>query len=99
MRDMIGNLQKPVASAILVSVALSVSAPALRAGDGASPMADLPGVDGKASDHTGIRPRGEPLLEAPLTDENGFVRMGDWDVKISGNVTIDIGTFAPRTGR
>jgi hypothetical protein len=99
MRDMIGNLQKPVASAMLVSVALSVSATALHAGDGASPMPDLPGVDGKASDQTGIRPQGEPLLEAPLTDENGFVRMGDWDVKISGNVTIDIGTFAPRTGR
>jgi hypothetical protein len=99
MCDMIGNPQKPVASAILVFAALSVSAPALQAGDGASSTADLPVVDDKVSDHTGIRPQGEPLLEAPLTDENGFVRMGDWDVKISGNVTIDIGTFAPRTGR
>lgn len=41
-----------------------------------------------------VKPLAEPL-EQPRKDENGFVRMGDWDVKISGSLRVDIraGTF------
>jgi hypothetical protein len=59
----------------------------------------LPGVDGKVADQTRIRPVGEPVTDTPEADADGFVRVGDWDVKISGSFTVDIGTFAPRTGR
>jgi hypothetical protein len=76
---------------------LSAALPALQAEERIS--SGLPGVDGKAVDQTRIRPVGEPVAETPQADANGFVRIGDWDVKISGSVTIDIGTFAPRTGR
>ena len=37
-----------------------------------------------------VKPEGEPE-QMPVADENGFVRMGDWDVRISGSVTVDVG--------
>jgi hypothetical protein len=37
-----------------------------------------------------VKPEGEPpQVEVP--DEDGFVRMGDWDVRISGTATVDLG--------
>ncbi|WP_139043955.1 hypothetical protein [Allomesorhizobium alhagi] len=77
---------------IAAAVMLPVAIPALQA-------EELPGVDGKVAGQTPIRPVGEPIVDTPETDADGFVRVGDWDVKISGSVTVDIGTFAPRTGR
>ncbi|WP_206078859.1 hypothetical protein [Allomesorhizobium camelthorni] len=79
----------------IATVLLSAAIPALQAEEGPG----LPGVDRKVADQARIRPLGEPVADTPQADANGFVRIGDWDVKISGSVTIDIGTFAPRTGR
>jgi hypothetical protein len=83
-------------SAVTIAAVMFASAvPALHAEE----RSGLPGVDGKAADQTRIMPVGEPITDTPQADTNGFVRIGDWDVKISGNLTIDIGTFSPRSGR
>lgn len=79
----------------IATALLSAAIPALQAEEG--PV--LPGVDPKVADQARIRPLGEPVAGTPQADANGFVRIGDWDVKISGSVTVDIGTFAPRTAR
>lgn len=79
----------------IAAVMLSAAIPALQAEE----RPDLPGVDGKVAGQTRIRPVGEPIADTPQADADGFVRVGDWDVKISGSLTVDIGTFAPRTGR
>jgi hypothetical protein len=81
---------------VTIAAAMVASAiPALHAEE----RLGLPGVDGKAADQTRIMPLGAPIVQTPKADTNGFVRIGDWDVKISGSLTIDIGTFAPRSGR
>ncbi|PSJ65823.1 hypothetical protein [Kumtagia ephedrae] len=36
-----------------------------------------------------VKPLEEPI-EPPRPDADGFVRMGDWDVRISGSVAVDI---------
>jgi len=36
-----------------------------------------------------VQPRPEPPDTPPAQD--GWVKMGDWDVKVSGAVTVDIG--------
>ena len=46
----------------------------------------LPGV---SEDHRIVRPLPEPVDDAPDSDT---IKVGDWDVRISGSVTIDIGT-------
>jgi hypothetical protein len=51
------------------------------------PSGSLPGVNPLPPV---VKPEGEPEM-MPIADENGFVRMGDWDVKISGSVTLDVG--------
>jgi hypothetical protein len=92
------NHRKPQRNSYAVAIAavmLSAAIPVLQAEE----RPGLPGVDRKVADQTRIRPLGEPVAGTPQADANGFVRIGDWDVKISGSVTIDIGTFAPRTGR
>ncbi|WP_353641682.1 hypothetical protein [Mesorhizobium sp. WSM2239] len=89
--------QRNTYAVALAAVMLSAAIPALQAEE--RTPSGLPGVDGKAVGQTRIRPVGESLTGTPQADANGFVRIGDWDVKISGSVTIDIGTFAPRTGR
>jgi hypothetical protein len=76
---------------------LSAGIPALQAEERTS--SGLPGVDRMVAGQTPVRPVGEPIIDTPRADAHGFVRVGDWDVKISGSVTIDIGTFARRTGR
>jgi hypothetical protein len=92
------NHRNPLRSSYAVAIAavmISAGIPALQAEE----HPGLPGVDGKVADQTRIRPVGEPVTDTSRADADGFVRVGDWDVKISGSVTIDIGTFAPRTGR
>lgn len=57
--------------------------------------ARLPGVDPQAGEAVvGIdRSRTKGGAEERESDrEDGWVRVGDWDVKISGEVTYDIGT-------
>lgn len=58
----------------------------------------LPGVQGDfriARPEAGI-PEAEP--ENPPRRDGTF-RVGDWDVKVSGSITVDIGTFRPRSDR
>ena len=92
------NHRNPLRSSYAVAIAavmLSAGIPALQAEE----RPGLPGVDRMVAGQTPIGPVGEPIIHTPRADADGFVRVGDWDVKISGSVTIDIGTFAPRTGR
>jgi hypothetical protein len=91
------NPQRSSFALAIAAVMLSAGIPVLQAEERTS--SGLPGVDGKVAGQTRIRPVGEPVTDTRQADANGFVRIGDWDVKISGSVTIDIGTFAPRTGR
>jgi hypothetical protein len=81
-------------SALLLVAGLAQPGAAL-ARDKAKAVADsdLPGV-------VPPKPRVAPLPEGePQSDpaNNGWVRMGDWDVKISGSVRLDI--RAGDTGR
>lgn len=58
---------------------------------------NLPGVQG---DYRIVKPRAEVLEPEPDTlPEDGTLKVGNWDVKISGSVTVDIGTMKPRSGR
>jgi hypothetical protein len=58
---------------------------------------DLPGVDG---DFRIVKPQAEVLGPEPDTvPQNGTLKVGNWDVKISGNITVDIGTMKPSSGR
>jgi hypothetical protein len=91
------NPQRSSYARAVAALMLSAAIPALQAEERTS--SGLPGVDGKVAGQTRIKPVGEPVTDTPQTDAGGFVRVGDWDVKISGSVTVDIGTFAPRTGR
>lgn len=59
----------------------------------------LPGVSG---DHRIVKPLPEPNDDALPVGENGGVKVGNWDVKISGSITVDIGTGnlpPPRSNR
>lgn len=61
------------------------------------PSNDLPGVEG---DFRIVKPRAEILEPEPDTpSQDGVVKVGDWDVRISGSVIVDIGTMKPRSGR
>ena len=58
---------------------------------------DLPGVEG---DFRIVKPRAEVLEPEPDTpSQDGVVKVGDWDVRISGSVIVDIGTMKPRSNR
>lgn len=54
----------------------------------------LPGVDASAGETVvGVdRARTNSTAEPEPDRENGWMRVGDWDVKISGEITYDIGT-------
>ncbi len=54
----------------------------------------LPGVDTMAAkDVAGIDPMKTDAAPEPVAEPGaGWVKVGDWDVKISGSVTYDIGT-------
>ena len=61
------------------------------------PGNDLPGVEG---DFRIVKPRAEVLEPEPDTPfQDGAVKVGDWDVRISGDITVDIGTMKPRSDR
>lgn len=68
-------------------VALVAAAPAASASGKKQGADTLPGV---TAPEPIVKPLAEPI--PPVTpDANGFVRMGDWDVRVSGSVTVDIG--------
>lgn len=79
----------PLPIAALILAASAAVAPALA--DQPPRKTELPGV---VQPEPIVKPLTEPL-EQPRKDGNGFVRMGDWDVRISGSVRVDIrtGTF------
>ncbi|GLS31919.1 hypothetical protein SAMN04488498_102526 [Mesorhizobium albiziae] len=58
----------------------------------------LPGVEGGYSI---VKPREEVLQPEPDTppSQDGVLKVGDWDVRISGSVIVDIGTMKPRSNR
>ena len=60
-------------------------------------IATLPGVEQPEPTIPAL-PQGEPLTEP---DRNGWVRTGNWDVKISGSVRLDVGAgdLGPRQSR
>lgn len=61
------------------------------------PSNHLPGVEG---DFRIVKPQAEILEPEPDTNaQDGVLKVGDWDVRISGSVIVDIGTMKPRSGR
>ena len=57
------------------------------------PTTALPGVDAAVGDS--VVPGGKTRPDGVTRPSDlgaGWVRIGDWDVKVSGSVTIDIGT-------
>lgn len=43
-----------------------------------------------------VKPRPEPADAAP-TSADGFVRMGNWDVRVSGSVAVDVNAGTLKT--
>lgn len=71
---------------VLILLATSFVAPAL-----APTLAnDLPGV---SKPKPIVQPVPEPNAEQASTDNNA-IRIGDWDVNLSGSVSVDIGVGA-----
>lgn len=48
---------------------------------------DLPGVGEQKQI---VQPLPEPIDEKPAADQDG-IKVGDWDVKVSGSIIIDVG--------
>jgi hypothetical protein len=76
---------------------LASATAALAAGaDAGPPRKDLPGV---SQPEPIVKPLSEPL-EQPPASADGFIKMGDWKVKISGYTRVDISSRKIRqTGR
>lgn len=55
----------------------------------ASPVQAEEKLPGVAGDHRIVKPLPEPINDA--SQNNDSIKVGDWDVKISGSVTVDIG--------
>jgi len=79
----------------IVSVGLSGAGALVQA---AEAQKGLPGVEGGYSI---VKPREEVLQPEPdtLPSQDGALKVGDWDVRISGSVIVDIGTMKPRSNR
>lgn len=72
---------------VLAGLLLSLAAPAWADQVSNKAISEaLPGVEGGYSI---VTPAPEPL-EAPATDD-GYFKVGDWDVRISGSVMFQIG--------
>jgi len=70
-----------------IAVALAATAALAAVANPAWTAEKLPGV---SEDHSIVKPLPEPVDGAPQDGDS--IKVGDWDVKISGSVTIDIGT-------
>jgi hypothetical protein len=58
---------------------------------------DLAGVEG---DFRIVKPQAKVLEPEPGDGaRDGNVKLGSWDVKVSGSLTVDIGTMKPRSNR
>lgn len=55
---------------------------------GLAAAGDLPGVE---QPKTIVQPLPEPLDEQAATTDDGRIKVGDWDVKVSGSITVDVG--------
>ena len=98
-RRYIGGMDRAFPVAALA--AFLAVAPAAHAEQPAKPVAAdaLPGVDAKASGSVvDLKPVADDDKQAGA-DDDGWVRVGDWDVKMSGYVRMDIGTGLPHGGR
>ena len=82
---------------ILIGALLSTLAlPALAGQDSKPASSDrLPGVEGEYSI---VKPAPEPL-EEPATADDGYFKMGDWDIRISGDVMYQIGASSSDSGQ
>lgn len=49
---------------------------------------DLPGVEPQKPI---VQPLPEPNGDRVETTEDGYVKIGDWDVKVSGSIIVDVG--------
>lgn len=49
---------------------------------------DLPGVEPQKPI---VQPLPEPNDDQASTTEDGRIKVGDWDVKVSGSIIVDIG--------
>lgn len=71
-----------------LSIALASAALVFAAGGMAYADEPLPGVDpGKSI----VQPMPEPLDDDNRTSEKQPIKVGDWDVRMSGSIIIDIG--------
>ncbi len=59
----------------------------------------LPGVNTGSIAPTVSEPLPEPTEALPAGEQPGSIRVGDWDITISGSVSWEIGTGRPRDGR
>lgn len=76
----------------LLAVPFAIVAPSMVSAGGTQASGALPGVNVKAGDKVVVvAPSAEPTQDPASPDGNGWVRMGDWDVKISGSGQVDIG--------
>lgn len=86
----------------IVTATIALSCAAALADDTKPPAvnAPLPGVDPARTEPDYRQPA--PAPNDPATHEpgprDGFVRMGDWDVKVSGSVSYEMG-FGTGSGR
>lgn len=92
-------VRHPLAS-VLLAVSLALAASAMASAGQSAKSGALPGVDIKAGDKVVVvKPSAQPSDEPASADDNGWVRMGDWDVKVSGSVQLDIGVGKNRPVR
>jgi len=78
-----------------VALACAFSAPALADQPSGTPDKDtLPGVTGS---HSIVAPEPEPL-EAPTMGDGSTFRVGNWDVRVSGSISFEIGTGTSHEG-
>jgi len=70
-----------------IAAALATTAAIIAVADPTHAAEQLPGVSG---DHRIVKPLPEPVDGAP--QDGDAIKIGDWDVRVSGSVTIDIRT-------
>ncbi|TPM36073.1 hypothetical protein [Mesorhizobium sp. B2-3-5] len=84
---------------LIISIAVTAAtSSAAFAGDNSSPAQTgaLPGV---AADYRIAKPTPVPEPDAFPSDGNGQFRIGDTDVRISGSITVDVGTGGIKSPR
>jgi hypothetical protein len=89
-------VRNPLA-ALLLALPLAFAVPAMTAAEQTAKSGALPGVNVEAGDKVVVvAPPSEPIQDPSSPDGTGWVRVGDWDVKVSGSVQVDIGVGGKR---